>query len=487
MYLQLLQFLHPGLEPLVIHGLRHHAADSMACRDHLYIRQKDSVNIIGKPYIQSLLSRRTVRNRQGILRQFPVVSGIDMFPLKHREGHLSLMVFRRVKSMDSGTGEHGISGNDRGKIRVAGIAGIFGGCSQRKWADIRQYIVFDRLFPCLNAAEIPQSPDDHFITVQINLRLPVEQMRYIGCDNRHLAGTSCHNNIRQILRAYLGAFHRMVQYLLNLIEDSGAFLHQPAVGIYTGILLPLYPGSHPAFLGVTQFPLAFFRLSFQYRQILFGHITLWNAMLFQKGFHHNLMEIIPSQMVISCHSLNFHHIFKAVHNGYVQSSSSEIKDQKQLLFSVIHIGGQSRGAGLIDQPMDLDSCQKSGLFRGIPLLVVEISRNRNDHFLNLLSQISLGILHNRADHKTGQFLRGKVKASQMKGLLLSHKPLERTGRSFRSGNKPFLCNFTYNDFLVFIYTDYAGRKIGTVAIGNQLNPSIFIYTAQGIGSSQVNA
>ena len=210
-------------------------------------------------------------------------------------------------------------------------------------------------------------------------------------------------------------------------------------------------------------------------------------MLFQKGFHHNLMKIIPSQVIISCHSLYFHHIFKAVYNGYVQSPSSEVKDQKQLLLSVIHIGGQSRGAGLIDQPMDLDSCQKSGLFRGIPLLVMEIGRNRNDHFLNLFSQIGLGILHNRADHKTGQFLRGKVKASQMKGLLFSHKPLERTGRSFRSGNKPFLCNFTYNNFLVFIYTDYAGRKVGAVAIRNQLDPSVFIYTAQRIRGSQVNA
>ena len=199
------------------------------------------------------------------------------------------------------------------------------------------------------------------------------------------------------------------------------------------------------------------------------------------------MKIIPSQVVISCYSLYFHHIFKAVYNRYVQSSSSKIKDQKQLLFPVIQIRGQSRRTGFVNQSVDLYPGQQPCLFRSVPLFIMEISRNRNDHLFNLFSQISLGILYNGADYKAGQFFRGKVKASQMKSLLFTHISFKRADGSVRSRNQPLPGNLSYNDLLIFVHAHHAWRKVGTIAVWDQLDPSVLIYAAQRIRGSQVNA
>lgn len=102
-------------------------------------------------------------------------------------------------------------------------------------------------------------------------------------------------------------------------------------------------------------------------------------------------------------SIGSNHFKNSVINGqkrHIESSAAQIKHQNVLLsLLLVETISNGRRSGLVDDPHDIEASDKSGIFRGLPLGVVEVGRDSYDSVNDLLAKVGLGgLLHFGQDH-----------------------------------------------------------------------------------------
>ena len=75
-----------------------------------------------------------------------------------------------------------------------------------------------------------------------------------------------------------------------------------------------------------------------------------------------------------------------IHDGNVQGSAAKVKNHYlQIIFRFIYAVSEARGSRLVYYSQNLQARDLSGVLCGLALVVVEISRARNDNAFNLIS------------------------------------------------------------------------------------------------------
>ena len=94
--------------------------------------------------------------------------------------------------------------------------------------------------------------------------------------------------------------------------------------------------------------------------------------------HDSLIEIIAAQLRVSVGGFDVEHAVRDPQQGYVKRAAPQVEDQHTTNGAAIKAVSQSGSRGFIENPLDGNARQASGVTGGLTLGVVEISRNR-DH------------------------------------------------------------------------------------------------------------
>ncbi len=128
-----------------------------------------------------------------------------------------------------------------------------------------------------------------------------------------------------------------------------------------------------------------------------------------------LMSLIPSHLK----------------DRHIESPAAEIKDHDLLfLAGLVQSVRQTRRGRLIDDPKHLQTRNLAGIFGGLPLVVIEISGDRDHGLINGFAKIFLGIRLDLLKDEGADLLRGEFLAADMIFVVRPHFPLGGIDRSF---------------------------------------------------------
>ena len=171
----------------------------------------------------------------------------------------------------------------------------------------------------------------------------------------------------------------------------------------------------------------------------------------------------------------------------VEGASAEVVDGDGLILAAVlaEAVGQGCGGRLVDDPLDLESCDAAGVLGGLPLGIVEVGGNRDDGLADRLAKVVLGGLLHLHQDLGGDLLRAEQLAadvdldlvagsgSDLVGdqldllgdlvVLAAHEPLDGVDRVLRVRNHLVLRGASYDTLALALVSD-DGRS-GPVALG----------------------
>ncbi len=100
----------------------------------------------------------------------------------------------------------------------------------------------------------------------------------------------------------------------------------------------------------------------------------------------DVIEVIATQVCITIGSHHFACAFAQVQDGDIECTATQVVNGNLLVLLLVHAVCQRCCSRLVDDTLDLQTCDTTGIFRCLTLAVVEVCRNRDDRVLNLLAE-----------------------------------------------------------------------------------------------------
>ena len=115
----------------------------------------------------------------------------------------------------------------------------------------------------------------------------------------------------------------------------------------------------------------------------------------------------------------------ASEQGHVEGAAAEVEDQDLLVDALlVEAVREGRGGGLVDDALDVEAGDLTGVLGGLALGVVEVGRNGDDGVGDGLAEVLLGVgLHLGEDHGA-DLLRGEVLAVDLHDRAAAHAGLD---------------------------------------------------------------
>ena len=183
--------------------------------------------------------------------------------------------------------------------------------------------------------------------------------------------------------------------------------------------------------------------------------------------------------------------FTHFHNGHIQGTAAQVKHQDFLFFAgFINTKGQSGGRRFVYQADYIQPGNTAGVFGGLALVIVKISRYGDDRFFYRFAQKGFGIFFNFLQHKGGKLLRGKFLPAQVKFEIFTHAAFERGDGAFRVCNSLAAGRFTHQTLAVFCKSYIRRKRFAPNRVAfcrrNNSPAAAFHYRRGGVRCTQVN-
>src|SRR5690606_29669175 len=115
-----------------------------------------------------------------------------------------------------------------------------------------------------------------------------------------------------------------------------------------------------------------------HRHLVAGQV---DAVFFFEFLHQviddRLVEIVPSQLIVSAGGLHFKQAVPDLQNGHVKGSAAQVEHQDGLIFLLIQSVGEGGSGVLVDDSQHFQAGDPAGVLGRLPLAVVEVSGNRD--------------------------------------------------------------------------------------------------------------
>ena len=120
--------------------------------------------------------------------------------------------------------------------------------------------------------------------------------------------------------------------------------------------------------------------------------------------HHPIVKILSPKVSVSSCGLNLENSIIDAENGDIKSTTSKVEDEDIVLtrFSLLVVEAIGNGSScwLINNPHDIEASNNSSIFGGLPLRIVEVGWNCDDHILDRLTKVCLSsLLHLCQNHR----------------------------------------------------------------------------------------
>ena len=107
-------------------------------------------------------------------------------------------------------------------------------------------------------------------------------------------------------------------------------------------------------------------------------------------FPHNslykpLIKVIAAQMVVARSSQHFYDSFADLDNGHVKGTSAQVIDHDLLWLAVVQAIGKRSTRRLVNNTLNIKSCNSACVFCRLSLDIIKICRHCNDRFRHFFS------------------------------------------------------------------------------------------------------
>lgn len=114
--------------------------------------------------------------------------------------------------------------------------------------------------------------------------------------------------------------------------------------------------------------------------------------LFKKEFLNYSIDVLTTASCVTVSSLDFNNSIVDLKDRDIKGSTSQVVDCDSLFFLFFHSVSQGGGCGLVDDSLNLETCDPACILCGLSLGVVEIGRDGDNGPFNFLAKIGLGSL-----------------------------------------------------------------------------------------------
>mmetsp|Transcript_8803 Transcript_8803/g.16189 ORF Transcript_8803/g.16189 Transcript_8803/m.16189 type:complete len:281 (+) Transcript_8803:1580-2422(+) len=121
----------------------------------------------------------------------------------------------------------------------------------------------------------------------------------------------------------------------------------------------------------------------------------------------HVVEVFSAEEGVAVSRFHLKHSTGDLEDGDIEGTSSEIVHGDSLaVFGGVHAVGESGGSRLVDDALDVEPGDLAGVFGGLTLRVIEVSRNGDDSVADFLAEVVLcGFLH-FSEHESSHLARG---------------------------------------------------------------------------------
>ena len=216
-----------------------------------------------------------------------------------------------------------------------------------------------------------------------------------------------------------------------------------------------------------------------------------NAVLVGKALHqpvHNAgVKVIAAQMVVSAGGQHLHDAVPDLDQRHIKGPTAQIVHHHGLGLAVVQPVGQRGGSRLIDDALDIQPGNASGVLGGLPLGVVEVGGHRDDRLMDLLSQIRLRVRLELLQNERTDLLRSVAFAVDGKTGIAAHQPFDAAHRAGRVCHGLPFGRFPHQPFPVFGERHNAGGGALALGIGDHNGLAALDDCHTAVGGPQINA
>ncbi len=179
--------------------------------------------------------------------------------------------------------------------------------------------------------------------------------------------------------------------------------------------------------------------------------------------HDPLVEVVAAQMGVAGSGQNLDDALADVQDGYIEGTAAQVIDHDLLVLFLVNTVSQSSCGGLVDDTLDVQTGNLTGVLGGLTLGVVEVCGHGDNSLGDLLAQISLGVGLQLLEDHCGNLLGGVALAVNGDLVVGAHLTLDGSNGAVGVLDGLTLCNLTNHTLAVFSKCNHRGG--GTAALG----------------------
>ena len=205
-----------------------------------------------------------------------------------------------------------------------------------------------------------------------------------------------------------------------------------------------------------------------------------------------LIPVVATQVVVAGGGAHLNGgeavvILAHLEEGHVEGAATEVEDQDELVFlALFEAVGQGRGGGLVDDALDLQAGDLTGVLGGLALSVVEVGRDGDDSLGDGLAQVGLGVSLQLHEDARGDFLRGVLLAVDLRGPVGAHVALDGGDGAVNVGDGLALGDLANQDLTGLGEGDDRGGRASAFSVGDDSGLAAFEDGDSGVGGTEVD-
>ena len=203
-------------------------------------------------------------------------------------------------------------------------------------------------------------------------------------------------------------------------------------------------------------------------------------------FHDALVKVVAAQTVVARGSQNLNDAVADLQHGHVEGAAAQVVDHNFLVALLVQTVGQGRGGRLVDNALDLQTGNLTGVLGGLTLGVGEVGGDGDDRLGDGGAQIGFRVGFQLLQDHGADLLGGVVLAVHAHPVVAAHLPLDGCNGAVRVGDRLPLGDLTHHA-LAGLGEGHDGRG-GAVAlgVGDDDGLAALHHCYAGIGGTQIN-
>ena len=202
--------------------------------------------------------------------------------------------------------------------------------------------------------------------------------------------------------------------------------------------------------------------------------------------HNALVEVVAAQTVVAGGSQNLDDAVVNVQNGHVEGAAAQVVDHDLLSLFLVDAVSQSGGGGLVDDALDVKTCDLAGVLGGLTLSVGEVGGNGDDGLGDTLAQIGLCVCLQLLKDHGADLLRRVALAVDVHLVVGAHLTLDGDDGAVRVGNGLTLGDLAHHTLAVLADGQNGGGGAVALSVGDDDGLAALHHGNAGIGGTQIN-